>query len=470
MKYLLACFIALFVISACTPNNSINNVETFPKIGDKIPNISWTTINGEKIDLNQFKGSWVLLCYWCSCPVHRNDILTIHNVYDSLYDKNLDVIVINDTYAQIELEAFGKQNNVPFYLIEDNQKTIDKLVPFGNRPIYLLIDGSGDLHAIEIGTFRSGENSVNNVINFLDDVIKVRIDNITVTNITSNRATVRWKTDKAVPCWLEIHPQGDPIGKCIGKTNPNTFHELILNCNPNTAYTFNVAASGLDNSLINDASNRSSEFSFQTLPNWVTSLYEVDSTKPKISNVKVSIITDTSAELYWETDVEAQVTATICKYISSTDAPLNSQKIDFIEDIYFTKKHSFTISSLEPRRLYDVGLNAKDRMGRVADYSVEFLTQPSNYTHGAKISNISLYDITDRSAKLKWSTDKSVWSSACYKYECSSGDINTEHSYTLSYGLEPDTEYWVQILAHGESVSDVFNFRTLKTTDKVDMK
>jgi len=502
IQYFLICVIALLAISGCTPSNSIDNVEPFLKIGDKVPNISWTTVKGEKIDLKQFTGRWVLLCYWCSCPVHRNDILTIKSVYDALYDKNLDVIVINDTYAQIGLDEFGKQNNVPFYLVEDNQKSINTIKPesatVSRRPIYFLIDTNGNLNNIELGTFdgtfydsanaptRLPANDweaiiIDNdqlsqtqlkmlgVLIFLYDAIAVKFDDIYITNVTANGATIKWKSDKAVPCWVYVH---SPLGFCAGPTEQNTKHKWILqDIYPTNNCTFAITASGFDKNKLQLEIllyNSSPKYSFSTLAEDYDKEYSDAGTHVykndlNISNVKISNITDKSADLFWETDEIATSMATLSTY----DKP---PIIKIKEDTNFTKHHAVMVDKLEPQQLYHLHLESEDVQGRFDNYELGFVTQPSNYASGAKISNIYLYDITDRSAKLKWSTDRSVWSSACYQYDCSAGDINTEHSSTLSYHLEPDTEYWVQILAHGESVSDVFNFRTLKTTDKVDKK
>jgi len=273
LKYLLICILTMLVMPACTPNDSI-------KIGDKVPNISWTTITGEKIDLQKFRGSWVLLCYWCSCRVHRSDILDIRSVYDALYVKNLKVIVVEDVeWPEIALEQFSKENKIPFYLVTDRQNSVDEIkysnvtssrlqIPSSGRPVYFLIDPIGNLHGVKLGAFNNVGNSISNVIEFITDVIKVKFDNITVTYITSHEATIRWQTDKAVPSWIEIVPQNEQprLGYCTVPTKQGTNHETILDCVPNTSYIFNIAASGLGYSLKMDASNRSKEYSFTTLP------------------------------------------------------------------------------------------------------------------------------------------------------------------------------------------------------------
>jgi len=90
------CFIAtVFVllsmtgIAACVPSDSIKIRGT-----DPIPNTSWVTITGESMELKQFKGSWVLLCYLWSYPGQTGDLLAIQDICNRLDENNLRVVVI----------------------------------------------------------------------------------------------------------------------------------------------------------------------------------------------------------------------------------------------------------------------------------------------------------------------------------------------------------------------------------------
>ncbi len=497
IQYFLVFVLAMLFISACIPSNTIKNVETVPKIGDKVPNISWTTINGENIELNQFKGSWVLLCYWCSCPVHRQDILTIRDVYDALYDMNLQVIVIGERkFDSPNLEGFAKENNLPFYLVEDNQESIhrimSKAVERGGRPIYFLIDTQGYLHSIKLGGFyyskppnqipvnefdaqaeanifqldEPQKRMVDELI-FLYDAMTIKFDDIVITNITTCGATIRWKTDKSVPCQLSVN---SPRSFCTYVTEPSTNHERILDdILPNETCIFTAIASSYDRGKLQlpmPLYYSSSEYSFTTLSN--------------ISNVKISKITDTSAEIYWETNNEVTGTTKLSIDTAGTGHTVTNS----LEDFNLTQKHIFKVDNLKPEQLYYVNLQSEDIQGRFDTYDLGFLTQPPNYTDGIKISNVTFTDITDRSAKLNWSTDRPTFciisgagkdflekrlTPPTSPYEPWATKPSTNHSWLFSE-LKPETEYTVQIevpfdsetIVPFQSVSDVFNFKTLK--------
>lgn len=478
IQYLLICVLATLAISACTPSEPIK----VPKIGEAVPNISWTTISGEKIDLNQFKGSWVLLCYWCPCVAHREDILTIRNVYDALYDKNLKVVVIEDNTISSPpktLEGFANENNLPFYIVEDSQESNKKLPSAARgRPEYFLIATNGNLQDTKSSSFNNRELPLGivsqddiiyldnqdyttiNVITFLQDLIRVKIDNVSINNITPDGATIRWKTDKAVRC--TIGPNYG--GMCPIEVQPYVYHELPLgNCPPNKTITFTIVAFGvLDfDKLINgpqisnyvNINTRSDKYSFTTLSD--------NSTTPHISNAKISKITDKSVEVYWETDVEANGTAKL-----SISSDKEHVVTDIAEDQNFTKKHSFKIDNLKPDQLYWVDFKSEDVDRRFDTYKLWFFTPTLNYkTYGAEIFNIKVSDLTDKSVKISWSTDRAVSSWASFNYGLTYIRDEPKRDHSLTTNLKPDTEYLVQLRTADGGVSDVFNFKTLKEID-----
>lgn len=503
LKYLLICILAMLVVAACKPSNST----TALKIGDAVPNISWTTITGEKIDLKQFKGSWVLLCYWCSCTEHRNDILIIRDIYDALYDKNLKVVVIQDTdYGNMTLSDFSEKDNSPLYLVHDTQKSINIMMPDGfedvSRPKYFLIDTAGNLHDIKRGTFSVGlhpptrltsndweamdiykyqlnQNQLKtlDVLIFLYDAIAVKFNDITITNVTANGATVKWKTEKAVPCWLDFKA---PPGYCTNKTVQSTNYQWILDdFIPDSNYVFTITAYGFDRSKLRlpiDMSSSSNEYSFNTLKSEydteyssiATHEYKSIFTAPKISEATISNVTDTSAEIHWKTDKVATSVATI-SFSDDTGKEVSVLR----EDNDLTKNHTFIMDKLEPRKLYSIDLRSEDALGRFDMYSLGFVTQPKYYSYRTHIYNFSITDITDSSATFNWSTGNPTFCTICTPNYCFLEESrvrtkDTKHSWTLS-DLAPEKEYWVQIQTR-EAVSDVFNFKTIRSMAKVDIE
>ena len=215
-----------------------------------------------------------------------------------------------------------------------------------------------------------------------------------------------------------------------------------------------------------------------------------------IFNAKISKITDTTAELYWETDKEATSIATF--YWTDSGNELSQSN----ENINFTKKHILAVDDLKPSTEYSVYFKSQDKNGSIDTHELKFETHYegfmgfrldmddseslilSPYNVGRiKIQNINIYDITDSGAIIRWSTNKP---SRCY-IECQHNFPTPDKkgvNYLLTLtDLKPDKEYIMKITAmcwdsapsksaypNLESTSEVKIFKTLKTADNLDMK
>ena len=539
--------LSLAGITACTPNDSIK----VPKIGDNVPNISWTTISGEKIDLNQFKGKWVLLCYWCPCPDPRDGILAIRNVLLESYGRDIEVAVIDDHssyWPEVTLKDFAKENNLPFYLVEDDHNSIAEITLGSNnthsRPAYFLIDTVGKLNAIKLGSLNYAEGQEAEVIKFLHyEALKVGDIAPAFTAITSLGNRINLSQLKGN--WVLLHfvcgcPSEIPDlafikyayeyydnlktivvidwAQCGGDIADFAQYNkpelnLVEDTDTSLMKIYRLPKTGRPQSFLIDENGfiraRLSQFfhDTDTVKSFLKDIPAINNSTfaaPHIFNAKISNITDKSAELYWETDKEATNIATL--------SPTNNsgQKVFKLhEDDNFTKKHTLILDSLVASKKYHIVLKSEDVVGRFNSYELEFSTQPSNYAYGTKILNVYFTDITDRSVKLNWSTTKSTfciisrmgvsdlqeWADPHHQelptslYEPQQWEgtepgkprkPSINHSWRF-IELQPETEYTVQIKVPYEawgsvwghdfqSVSDVYNFKTLKSTDKVDMK
>jgi len=277
-----------------------------------------------------------------------------------MYDKNVKVVVIDDTDIDlIVLKDFAKDNNLPFYIVEDNQNTINKLIKVAKtRPIYFLIDANGTLHATNLSFHYDGKD-IDNVIEFLKDVIEVKFENINVSDVSSNHASITWQTDKAASCWLEIKRQNELIGGCTVEWTRGTNHKMKLDyLNPNTTYIINVTAHCLQYAFMTNnissqyAYSRSKEFSFTTIAENINAPQNVETNIPskmpvgglKILNISMSDITDNSAQVTWTTNKPAWC------YIQSKgwQTSLDSKSIN----------HIYTFSNLKPATEYTFQITA----------------------------------------------------------------------------------------------------------------
>jgi peroxiredoxin len=231
----------------------------------------------------------------------------------------------------------------------------------------------------------------------LNDAITVKIDDISITDVTSHGTTISWKTDKAVPSWLEITPQNDRLGFCVGKTEKGTNHKWILdNCLPNTTYTFKVAADGLDypekfkNTSFTEISTRSNECSFTTLR---------ASSPPLISDLRVSNLacstTGCSVEVTWKTDVPA--TSQVI-YGASTNYGTSQPPQ---EDTTLTVFHDVILYSISPQTTFHYKVISTDSSGNeTSSPDATFVTSIGCPRLGDRAPDLVLKDIEGNDVRL----------------------------------------------------------------------
>ncbi len=214
-------------------------------IGSTCPDIQWTTTHGQRINLSQFKGNWVMLCYICTCGAHRKDLDLVQSLIASLLIKNIDVIFIDEDIVGINyLANYSKPLSANYYLVVDKQNTIELLKSHDSRPVYFLIDESGSLKSVKLGGF---SGSFDDLSAFLREVTDAKISNIQIDNITSTSASITWKTDKIAASWVELTGGRFKLGICILPDKPSMQHQSRLTgLSPSTKYWVNIVATSYD--------------------------------------------------------------------------------------------------------------------------------------------------------------------------------------------------------------------------------
>ncbi len=195
---------------------------------------------------------------------------------------------------------------------------------------------------------------------------------------------------------------------------------------------------------------------------------EVSSIPPVISNIQISNVTTTTAQLNWQTDVLANATV-----------GFSTVSGDFTSEIGVTTmgtEHSVTLTGLTPGQTYYYQVKSADQYGNVGidDSQAPFITDPLDSTPPA-ISSLNAIT-TEDAATITWDTDES--SNSFVEYSLTQGfpaglllgtnDMVTSHSVTLS-GLSSSATYYYRVHSRdamgNEAVSAENNFSTLSGGD-----
>ncbi len=97
------------------------------KTGEKVPLFETKTINGESVNIEQFRGKKVLISFYryAACPLCNLRVHHFVQNYDRLHEAGLHVIAFFESPAASIRKYMGK-HDVPFPIIPDPQRQIYK--------------------------------------------------------------------------------------------------------------------------------------------------------------------------------------------------------------------------------------------------------------------------------------------------------------------------------------------------------
>ena len=126
-------------------------------VGDRppAPPIAGTTLEGEPLDVADYRGKVVVLNFWASwCPPCRAEAANLIEVAETTEDEGVQFIGVNVKNARDEAIAFERKQGVPYPSLHDQPGVLltnfRKLVP-QVPPTTLLLDREGRIAGRFIG-------------------------------------------------------------------------------------------------------------------------------------------------------------------------------------------------------------------------------------------------------------------------------------------------------------------------------
>ncbi len=268
-------------------------------------------------------------------------------------------------------------------------------------------------------------------------------NSITITNVTHNSATITWTTDKPSDSFVEFGFDTS-YGFSQGKFESVTQHSVTLvGLLSEATYRFRVRSK--DAQGLEDVSQ---DYTFTTAP-------APDITPPTISNVQVSNITQTSAEITWTTD---EPTTSIVDY----GLACNNLTQLAGDPQNYVASHSVSLNNLQPGTTYYFRIRSTDQSGNTATDdnagSCYTFTTQADITPPT-ITNVQTPVVDRNSATVTWDTDEPATSQV--EYSPSSDltnstltpeitDLRTKHSVVVP-GLTSGTTYYYRVISKDSS-------------------
>ncbi len=122
---------------------------------EKAPNFNATDLNGNKISINMYKDSKVvLLNFWASwCPPCRSELPNLAKTYNKLKSRGVVIIGVAVSSNENDVEKLVKEDNIKYPIIIDDGSIADLYGGINAVPTTFLIDKNGNIVDKQIGMF-----------------------------------------------------------------------------------------------------------------------------------------------------------------------------------------------------------------------------------------------------------------------------------------------------------------------------
>ncbi len=146
--------IGWIIFTAFQTSQRIENNFFVPQIGFQAPDFALSDIEGINYQLNNLKGTAVVLNVWASwCTPCQAEMPAIQNIYEQYADENLIILGINDTKQDSVSEVldFASKNDLTFPILLDYDGIVSKDYQVQALPTTFFISPQGEIKDIVIG-------------------------------------------------------------------------------------------------------------------------------------------------------------------------------------------------------------------------------------------------------------------------------------------------------------------------------
>lgn len=143
--------IGLFVLSVSQAgaNNAIP-----PRVGAPLGNFILADLEGQKVQLNDYKGKVVLVNAWATwCPPCRAEMPDINAYYQAHQKDGFMVLAVNAGDPQDKASAFAQSNHLTFPVLLDSNLNLLDSMAIHDFPTSIVLGRDGRVKHIQVGMF-----------------------------------------------------------------------------------------------------------------------------------------------------------------------------------------------------------------------------------------------------------------------------------------------------------------------------
>ncbi|MFC0187642.1 thiol-disulfide oxidoreductase ResA [Fictibacillus aquaticus] len=120
--------------------------------GDKAPNFILKDLNGNRVELEDYRGQGVFLNFWGTwCKPCEKEMPAMQRQYMSFKDKGVTILAINVAESEIAVRDFIEDYKLTFSIPMDKNRDVLKAYGVGTLPASFLINKEGEIVKIITG-------------------------------------------------------------------------------------------------------------------------------------------------------------------------------------------------------------------------------------------------------------------------------------------------------------------------------
>lgn len=112
--------------------------------GDQAPDFTLETLDGETVQLSDYRGQGVFLNFWATyCPPCKEEMPYMESQYQSFKDEGVQVIAVDVAEPRVTVNRFVTKYNLSFPIPMDSNEEVLNAYGVGPIPVTFLINEDG---------------------------------------------------------------------------------------------------------------------------------------------------------------------------------------------------------------------------------------------------------------------------------------------------------------------------------------
>ena len=143
----------ILLTASISPPREMTNMRA-PRAGFSAPDFSVTTLQGETISLEQFRGKIVLVNFWASwCPPCRTEMPALQSIAEKYSAQPVAILAVNAAYQDnlADIQEFINNLSATFLIPLDDDGEVSRLFLVSALPTTFFIDREGIIRKVVYG-------------------------------------------------------------------------------------------------------------------------------------------------------------------------------------------------------------------------------------------------------------------------------------------------------------------------------